>query len=214
MQRLAGDCDAVSKAVAGLGYIPHWLWLVVSIVILLVAWYVLVTNHPRKFRRAAIVLVVLASSQLAVIVYTYGRWWVTLAGDDIASKLLPPHSLFYLAKVQTTVTSLAIGWVAALLLFWFLRRFFLVRHQGNFLDHADAALLTIGAGAVGWPSIFPFLAIVFILSVVFMIVLVIIRRRSVTDRLVITPAIIPAAIIVLIWQGWLLTITHLIKIGF
>ncbi len=195
-------------------YLPHWLWLVIVVSLLLIAWLMATRTSSRRFRHLAWIVSGLATWQLGSLVYVYVRWWTKLAADDVTSKLLPPHSLFYLSKVQTEITSLAIGWLVALVLFWFLKKFFLDRHHGSFLDGTDAALLTLGTAAVGWPTIFPFLAAVFVFAVVIMIGLVIVRKRTVHDRLVITHAIIPAAIAVLMTESWILSVTKLGKIGF
>lgn len=82
------------------------------------------------------------------------------------------------------------------------------------LDVRDVQLLVLGLVATGWPAGLIFLAGVFALSVIGMITLVTLRKKKVTDRLIVTPYIIPAAIMTLIFKAWLLDWTGLIKIRF
>lgn len=112
------------------------------------------------------------------------------------------------------MSSIVSGWISAVLLFSLLYFFFLYKKNETFLDKNDVMIIVLGAAAVGWPAVFVFLALVFVLSVLAMLALVVLKKKTLADRLVITPYIIPAAVLTLIFGNYLLQITHLNVIRF
>ncbi len=134
--------------------------------------------------------------------------------DTTAKAYLPPYSTYIFDHVAHNVVSLLAGWSAAALLMGTLWFIFLKRGRGKMFDVPDLVLVVVGAVAVGWPAVFIFLATTFIFSVAGMLVLVLLRKRSVNDRLVITPFILPSAIVTLFSGQYLLALTHLDKIRF
>jgi|GEM_PF-2429500 len=109
---------------------------------------------------------------------------------------------------------LVMGWVISGIGFFVLNWFFLKRHRGLMLDVLDIQRLVIGMIIVGWPRIPIYIALVFILSVLGMIGLLIFRRKKLSDRLIITPYIIPAAIVTLILGQRVLEVTRLWMLSF
>lgn len=189
-------------------------WLTVGLLSLtLVLW-------GWRFRRRSFVrddrwaITVVAAVQLLSLVAYYGLFWHQLAVGKATKGLLRWPSPYVTSHVLRDLTSLVVGWLAALLLLLILRRVFLIRGKGLMLDGTDIALLVVATGVVGWPGFFLMLAATFALSIVGMIVLVIIRKRKIDDRLIITPFIIPAAVAVLVFLDKLLAWSHLAKIGF
>lgn len=152
--------------------------------------------------------------QIASLILYYSAWWHRLAGNPATKNLLWPKSDYLVRHVMTDMTSLITGWGVGVLLLLFCGWFFLRRGGGKLLDGKDIGLLFFASVAVGWPSFLIVLGMVFILAVLWMILLVLLRKKTIHDRLVISPVIIPAAILTLIFQEQLLTLTHLAKIGF
>lgn len=143
-----------------------------------------------------------------------GWYWYYLSELKYAAAYLPPHSQFFLRQAQAGLTNYLAGLAGAAGLLgagWYV---FIRRLRGEFLDGDDLMLLVIGALAVGWPAVLVFLAVTFALSVFGLLGLIVIRRKTIHDRLIITPYIIPAAILTLIFRVPLLEFTHLIKIRF
>lgn len=134
--------------------------------------------------------------------------------DQLGFHALPPYNQYFLTQAIGGVQTLAVGAIHAaiwLLILWY---FFLYRGKGVLLDVVDAQLIILSLVAVGWPAGLVFLACNFALAVIGMIVLVVLRKKSLTDRLVITPYIIPAAILTLFLGHYVLAWTHLDKIRF
>lgn len=74
--------------------------------------------------------------------------------------------------------------------------------------------LSLGTLAVGWPAVLPFLGLVILLSILGLVAQILIRKKTLADRLIITPYILPAAIVTLIIKAPVLAFTHLDKIRF
>jgi hypothetical protein len=144
----------------------------------------------------------------------YGAWWNRLAGNPVTKRLLWPTSDYLVRHAMVDITSLIAGWGAGVVLLLGCGWFFLRRGGGKMLDGMDVGLLFFASVAVGWPSFLIVLGMTFVLAIVWMVFLVIIRKKTLQDRLIISPVIIPAALITLIFQERLLTLTHLVKIGF
>jgi hypothetical protein len=152
--------------------------------------------------------------QFGSLVAYYIAWSNRLAADPLTQGLLWPKSNFLIPHVQTDIISLLVGWGASSAILLFLGWFFVRRGKGKMLDASDVAQLFIASVAVGWPTIFIVYGMIFVLAVVMMIGAVLLRKKSLNDRLIITPAILPATIITLLVQDRLLALTHLAKIGF
>ena len=140
--------------------------------------------------------------------------WIYFRQTTYASLYLPPQGSVLLTNLAMGFTTIISGWVFVAVFFIGLWYFFLRRGQGAMLDVRDVGLFMVGAIPNGWPGGLLFLAIVFALSVFGMITLVIFRKKKLTERLIITPYILPAAILTLITGPYFLALTHLDKIRF
>lgn len=120
----------------------------------------------------------------------------------------------YIQNLVTAVIPLCVGWLFATVLALFLWWLFVRRTKEQFLDATDVWLVVLGVAAVGWPAALVYLAMVFLISVLGMLVLIIFRRKQLSDRLVITSYIVPAAIATLAFHDTLLRLTFIWKIGF
>lgn len=127
---------------------------------------------------------------------------------------LPPHNQYLLTEAISGLQPIIVGAIHSAIWFALLWFIFLRRGKGMMLDVQDVQLLVLGLLAVGWPAGLIFLAATFLLAVVGMIGLVIVRKKKLNDRLVITPYIIPAAILTLFFGSWAMRLTHLDKIRF
>lgn len=168
----------------------------------------------QTIRQQRFAVLALFGVQIISLVLYYSAWWHRLASNPLTKNLLWPKSDYLVRHVMTDMTSLIAGWGIGVLLLLVCGWFFLRRGGGKLLDGTDIGLLFFASVAVGWPSFLIVLGMVFILAIVWMIVLVILRKKTVQDRLVISPVIIPAAVLTLVFQSQLLMLTHLEKIGF
>lgn len=75
--------------------------------------------------------------------------------------------------------------------------------RARIVDIEDTLLLTLGALASGWPNFILFIGVVFVLTVAIKIIRVALKKESLRDRIIITPAI-PLALIVMVYLGSLL----------
>lgn len=166
-------------------------------------------SHTAKKILLAIFLVqVSAFIAYAVLLYR------SLISAEIGKYLFSWNNEFYLHRLAIYVTTVVAGNIAAALVFlgtWFI---FIQRGQERLLDRTDAVILTASAVAVGWPGILLLLGGVFITSLIGLLILIALRKKTIHDGLVITPYILPTAVVILVVQNYLLAITHLDKIRF
>lgn len=190
-------------------------WFALVVQGLWLAWF---SIQGKKSQEGLLVLrrglVFVAVVQIVEII-TYGLLlWVLIANHQHGNVFLPPHNSFLLIRVAQNTTALLAGWIASAVLFIVLSLIFVRRGHGMLLDGNDVLLLVLCAAVVGWPEVLLFLAILFALTIIWMIVLIIRKQKTIQDRIIITPMIIPAAIITIIFHFQLLAITHLGKIRF
>lgn len=199
---------------------PHdtifdWLAVIYTgVLVLIIVWAQRQVYRSPSPKKMFPFLLATAFVQWAAIAVTYILTAREYAVDPVKKFLLPPHSTILWRHASTDVTALVTGWIFALVLLVVLWRYCIIRRRGELLDGVDIALLVLGAAAVGWPAVFIFLVLVFAVTVIGMLILVLLRRRAITDRFVITPFILPAAILTLLFHAWLLRLTHLGRIGF
>lgn len=170
------------------------------------------STHALRWKK--VLLWMLLISQMSLVVALYFIMQTQLRSQSVLSSLGAGLHPFVTGIVWRYMQGIVVGWFLAAslgVLSWYL---FLKRGRGSLLDADDIFLLLIGTAAIGWPGVFVFLALLFALSILFMLGLVLLRKKSLSDRLVITPYIIPTAIITLIFQTELLVFTHLYVIRF
>lgn len=168
----------------------------------------------QTIRQQRFAVLALFGVQIGSLILYYSAWWYRLAGNPVTKGLLWPQSDYLVRHAMVDLTSLIAGWGVGVILLLVCGWFFLRRGGGKMLDGMDAGLLFFASVAVGWPSFLIVLGMTFVLAMLWMMLLVIIRKKTLHDRLVISPVIIPAAILTLIFQEQLLTLTHLANIGF
>jgi hypothetical protein len=131
----------------------------------------------------------------------------------LSKYFLPPYSNHYYQLIQRVITDYLVAILTGLgtgLIFCGLMKI----TRGLVLDIQDAGLLVFGSLISSWPEVFIFLFFVFALVVIVNLFLIIIRKRTVNDRFIITP-FIPVAIILTIFLGsYLSQLTGLFKIRF
>ena len=131
---------------------------------------------------------------------------------DFTKYYLPPYSNFYYLKIERIITSSLVNILTGLvvgIIFWLIMKI----TRGLLLDKQEVGLLVFGALIVGWPNAFIFLFFVFALVVVCNLLLIIIRRKSVNDRFIITPFIPVAIILTILLGNYLSHLTNLFKIS-
>lgn len=196
---------------------PNWLSLAEAgltlVVLVILAFRMAGRVGVERLGRGA-ALWVLAGIQ----VFAWAGWWLVrvwiVPEDVLAPYLLPPANQLILQKMIQGLVAILSGWAAGLALFFLLRWLSVKVFRPGLFQPQDLVLVTIGSVAVGWPAVLVFLAATFCLTIIGMIGLVILRRKTVNDRLVISPFIIPAAILTLVFKVQLLALTHLDKIRF
>lgn len=194
-------------------YLSQTLTAAMIIVLLLVWW-----RQHRMLSRTVIrwrwVFFILASIHMLFVAGHGLDLWRAYSKNTILRPLLPPHSRFLYNVLWRDTQTMLVGWVSGFVLYAVLNWFFLRRHQGAFLDREDALLICLTTVIVGWPGVLILLAAIFLLSVLGLILKILFRRKKLTDRIVITPYIIPAAILIIVFKDYLLNLTHLTVIRF
>lgn len=152
-----------------------------------------------------------------VIFISFFSWqiyaFVQYRESPIGKNLLPPHSTFFLQQVGAYMSNVVSGIIASAVVLMF--GLWLVHKQrATQFGVDDWLLLSIGTLVVGWPAVLPFLALVIFMSMIGLIIQILLRKKSLTDRLIITPYIMPAAIVTLAAKAQILVLTHLDKIRF
>lgn len=169
-------------------------------------------GQPSRSIGAGLVLV--AAVQIFVtLIFGLLVWYRVLHGA-YPQAYLPPHGTYFFDQLARNVTPLLAGWVISGAVMALLLYVFVKRGGSLMLDQHDVLLITIGAAATGWPGVFIFLATLFALAVIGMIVLVIFRKKSIQDRLIVTPYVLPAAILTVLFGSYPAAWTHLDKIRF
>lgn len=186
--------------------------IVLVAVVCLIGWYQLRRSKPEAVVRKILVCI-LVVQLLHVGLYVLLMWMgFKQSSDGVA--FLPSHSQFLLIRAAQSVTSVLAGWIFAfiqLVVLWYV---FVRRGRQEVLDGLDVMMLTIGSAAVGWPEAIIFLGLTFLLATLWLIILVIFRKKTMFDRLVISQVILPAILLTLASSKWLLFWTHLDKIRF
>ncbi len=188
-------------------YLPN----IILAAMIILAWKKF-KKRPEFFSYSAMALIILSTQILFL-----GIRYIWIYGDtyrfDILRQLLPPQGTYYLGLMQGEIQALTAGWVFAVILLIALYWIFLRRPQSP-IDRTDAMLLVLGVGAVGWPAGLIFFAVVFLLAVFGMVWLVLRKKKTLADRLIITPFIFPAMIVTLLLRVQFLDWSRLEKIRF
>ncbi len=124
---------------------------------------------------------------------TYVGW----QGNDLTKYWLPPHQPWYFYQHSLTEFFLPMGLNIALAVGWWLvLRFLYKKSNGDWIDKAEVALGLMTAALVGWPGIFVYLAVMFVLMMLWLVVLLI-TNRGAEVRVTITWPMLLAALVVL-----------------
>lgn len=107
------------------------------------------------------------------------------------------------------LASFGFATVLTLLFVWLWRA-----KRGMVIDGADITLLTLGMLTVQWPNMLIMLLLLFVLVLLMQIVLVAFKKRTINDRLIITPAIPLAVILTFLYGNYLAQLTGLGVIRF
>lgn len=184
-----------------------------ALVLVLIVW----ERHLRRassVREVRWVIYTVLGIQVASYIIYYSLWWHQLANDPVQKHLLWPESDYMLRQLLIHISSLVAGWLSSLAVLLTLWYYFIKRGKGLMLDGADVARFVVATLVTGWPSFLFVFALSFVLGVLWMLAQVLAQKKTLQDRLVITPAILPAAIIALVFQSQLLGFSHLEKIAF
>ncbi len=180
-------------------------------ILLLAIWFLhFLKRWPLKMW---VFLVALSIQAVSVGAYFF-LLWTSYGGLRGEKYFLPPQNQILLTSAMHMLQPYLVGWVAALIIALVLWKIYARSKDQVAFDLTDVYWITLGCGLCSWPGLLPFLALIFAFAVLGMIFLVIIRKRSFHDRLVISPFIVPAAVISLMTNPWVLPWTHLDKIRF
>lgn len=160
-------------------------------------------------RRVAIwIIVVVAATQFLYLGIQSWQTWKGLAklgNNGVVANIVLNFT------VRGLVEFIMFG-VVAVIVFFLIFKIRHARKEVSFMTEREVLMLTANSMIVGWPGIFIFLALTFVFSLVWMILLVILRRRTLQDRIEIGPAIIPAALVSFVFRTELLQFTGLFVI--
>lgn len=136
------------------------------------------------------------------------RTGISLTGPSDHGINYPLKILAWEYGIRGVVEFLVFAMVGGVLFFTLakIRRF---KNGIILMNEQEVMATTVNSVAVGWPAVFIFLGLVFILAVLWMLVLVLLRRRTLQDRLEVAPAIVPAAVITFLLRTDLLAWTGL-----
>lgn len=184
-----------------------WMPIILNGLVLLVV----AIRRPAHLRRYVVL-----SMAIQTVIFFLGEFlgYVSARHDQLLKYSYPPFSYDFLRNTLGNVTTLVSGWVAAAILGLILNLLLFRRGQELFITRREFWLLVLGAVCVGWPAILIYLATIFVLSVVGMIGLILMKKKTLQDRLVIAPFIIPATLITFLTGQYTLVLTHLNKISF
>lgn len=169
--------------------------------------------RSRRRHHALFVVVVAIATQIAVYFYQAIRLLMTYRDDPILRTALERTPVFYLDQLVWMSYGVVVGWVIAAGVMSLLVT--LIRTRGvSHIDDTDALLVSISFGLISWPLGIAYLGMIFVVAVIAFIGLMIVGKKKPTDRLIVTPYFIPAAIITLIFGNWLLHIMWLDRLSF
>lgn len=167
------------------------------------------SSLPDFKKGLAYCLVILFTSAVSYQIYA---WWY-YQSTPYGRNFLPPQSNYFYSQLGVALSNVISGVIATAIILTL--GLLLVRKQKmSQFGTDDWLLLSIGTLAVGWPAVLPFLAIVIVLSILGLIIQILLKKKTLSDRLIITPYIMPAAIITLATKAQVLALTHLDKIRF
>jgi hypothetical protein len=186
--------------------IETW-WFAVPILTLI--W---LSFRPQYLQYRALVWV--AGLQVFSWLIVEGFRWYRWSHDALLQYYVPPKGVYFFQQVTRHGVTLLAALLVAGVVYWLCDLIFIRRGKELMLDRRDVLLLTLATAGIGWPGVFIYFFIVLALSVVWMIAQIIARRKSMSDRLIITPMIAPAALITFAFKTSLLLGTYLYKIQF
>jgi hypothetical protein len=196
---------------SSLKFIYDWLSLIVfSLVCLLLIFEYFRKKEISKKMVYACFIIFLIIMAVNLFLYSFIQY-SDLKNGSLSKYFLPPYSNYYLNLLEKSITGYAVRLLTGLavgFLFWFLVRL----TKGLVLDIQDVGLLVFGSLIAGWPDVFIFLFFVFVPVVLCNLFLIIIRKKTVHDRFIITPFIPVAIIITIFFGGYLSQLTGLFNI--
>lgn len=173
-------------------------------------WFIKKQSYTK---RALIMLIILGSF---LILCTVGNSiYVNYQSAYKSSDQLTKYISQYVFETRTDrllthwLASIGFALVMTLLFVWLWRA-----KRGLVVDGADVTLLALGMVMAQWPNMLILLLMIFALVVVIQIVLVALKKRTINDRLIITPAIPLAVIITILFGGYLAAVSGLAVIRF
>lgn len=169
--------------------------------ILTVFWIVVLFTYVRgKTSRTVLLLTGVLLVALDIILRVSARKMLLVGqgtGNGFSTYLL--ETRFYEEQLTRLAQYFFASAIAALVL-WLLLMLFLRFSPRVFYDSTEAGMLALGALVSGWPAVFIFLAVVFLLVACAAVVHILFSRRTLRDRFVIGP-MVPVAAIVAMWLG-------------
>lgn len=191
-----------------------WLYATDGLLCLLLLWSgwriirgkMLIQNYRQVLRISLLIILISFFCYQLYSVLFYLR-------NGFGRLLLPPHSYFFYHQFGAALSNILSGLIASAVILFF--GLWLV-HQKKMTQFGtdDWLGLSLGTLAVGWPAVLPFLGLTIAMSIFGFIFQILLRKKTLTDRLVITPYIMPAGIVVLVAKAQILALTHLDKIRF
>lgn len=192
-----------------------WANFIACFLLLVFAWRSHFLRNLERQHRWRITILILLGAYHVISMVVYGfMFWHTLSTSTQFGLLASFHEPLFASAVTRKIQYLLAGWLAALVLGIVLGAVVHRQKGQGWIDQSDIFLLVLSTAIVGWPNVLYFLAITFILALLWLIVLIIARRRTIHDRLVITPAIIPAALVSIFFQDWFNHFINLQRIRF
>jgi hypothetical protein len=150
---------------------------------------------------------------LVLLVQGLGLVWQIQERQEALQKVLGTFSLpVWKSEATQAITSQLVNWLFALLIGSSLWWVFPKRGRRDALDERDILLFALGIMVTGWPAGLIFLVLSFGLAALGLLVFISLRRRQASERLIVTPFIMPAAMITYVFSSQLLAWTGLLVI--
>ena len=184
-------------------YSAYWLFVF--------AFYLVRKERNYTFVKAGF-LIFLMTNVLALAAWAFNQY-LGLSLDPLGRYYLPPYSGYLFEKItghiNSAVISALIAFAFYLVIFAFARK-----TREEIIDAFDTVLIGLGLLIIGWPNLFIFLGLIFAFTLLGGLLTVIIKRRGLTTRFIITPYL-PLAFLITLWFGpYLSSFIGLDKISF
>ncbi|MBI5404752.1 MAG: hypothetical protein HY976_00845 [Candidatus Kerfeldbacteria bacterium] len=163
-------------------------------------------------RRLFLFFLIISLLQLVFLYADLWFEWHRPVCGAVCEFFFPPHSNYYFNEVivrwaSTMAFNAAVGLAGGLAFLWFAKK-----TQHRIIDQLDVDILTVGGMIAGWPNILVFYGLVFVLTIGLTVVRAL-TERSASVRMIITPVLPVAGMLVALYGDQISRWLRLYEIG-